>query len=295
MGPVKLCNNIYAYLTNGLTMMSNAGIIEGANCALMFDTFISPSLTQTFLDFYKTQSDAPINYLVLSHAHGDHCYGAHVPNAQTMIAHASIKPYLDIFSKRDINVEQARFPQIDMKGGHITYPDLYLNDGATIDLGTCTVQLLHYGVCHTNHDLVAYIPEEKVAFCGDVLFNGICPVCNLSDLDNYLDGLRALRDLNAEVYVPGHGAIGGVELVDCMIDYVSLLRGAVEKMCGGFSEEESIDIPALRYYLQNWEETYRFFESLEAQVARRSGGTFNTSYDPERTKRLQEKADFYIR
>ena len=66
---------IYTYITSGITMMSNAGIIAGTDAALMFDTFITVGMTKDFISSYREASSVPIRYLVLSHAHGDRVHG----------------------------------------------------------------------------------------------------------------------------------------------------------------------------------------------------------------------------
>ncbi|MEM4912482.1 MAG: MBL fold metallo-hydrolase, partial [Metallosphaera sp.] len=62
---------------------------------------------------------------------------------------------------------------------------------------------------HTTSDVIVYLPDEKVVFCGDLFFSPPCtPFALMGYISGYIRAIEYLISLNAEVYVPGHGEVG---------------------------------------------------------------------------------------
>lgn len=95
------------------------------------------------------------------------------------------------------------FPQAE----HFT-PTRWLNDGDTVSIGQCTLQVLH---CpgHTPGHVVFFDPAERHAYVGDVLFAGSIGRTDFPG-GNHADLLHAIRGklfpLGDDVtFTPGHG------------------------------------------------------------------------------------------
>ena len=56
--------------------------------------------------------------------------------------------------------------------------------------------------------------KESVVACGDLVSVGYHVNYEDAVVENLEDGIRALRELAAQTYVPGHGAPGGVQVLD---------------------------------------------------------------------------------
>jgi glyoxylase-like metal-dependent hydrolase (beta-lactamase superfamily II) len=81
-----------------------------------------------------------------------------------------------------------------------------------LDLGTERIQLLHFGPAHTSGDAVIFFPARKLAFVGDLVFIGRDPLIHRfkgGASTGLIKTLKALLELNADKYVPGHGGIVG--------------------------------------------------------------------------------------
>jgi glyoxylase-like metal-dependent hydrolase (beta-lactamase superfamily II) len=99
----------------------------------------------------------------------------------------------------------------------LTKPDVELKGNAAVFLGGKTFRILHFGRGHTDTDLVVHVPEEKLLVTGDLCWNHfICYIDPLeSDPLNWiaaLDNLLSFQD-KIEYVVPGHGNVGGTELL----------------------------------------------------------------------------------
>ena len=87
-------------------------------------------------------------------------------------------------------------------------PDRWLEQGDTVSVGECVLQVLH---CpgHTPGHVVFYSPEQQLAIVGDVLFAGSIGRTDLprGNHQQLLDSIRErLWPLGDEVtFIPGHG------------------------------------------------------------------------------------------
>jgi glyoxylase-like metal-dependent hydrolase (beta-lactamase superfamily II) len=87
-------------------------------------------------------------------------------------------------------------------------PDRWLNDGDTVQFGEQTLQVL-FCPGHTPGHVVFFHPEQKLAFVGDVLFQGSIGRTDFprGDHATLINAIRSkLWPLGDDVaFVPGHG------------------------------------------------------------------------------------------
>jgi len=85
-------------------------------------------------------------------------------------------------------------------------PDRALADGERIELGGCTLRVIH-APGHASNQLCYLLEDEKLLFTGDHVMQGSTVVINPPDGDMrvYLDSLRRLQDEDIAWFAPGHG------------------------------------------------------------------------------------------
>ena len=71
--------------------------------------------------------------------------------------------------------------------------------------GSREIQLLHLGRAHTGGDVVIYLPQERVVFTGDMMGPGLSYMGD-GHVDEWPVALEALKALDFDVLLPGHGA-----------------------------------------------------------------------------------------
>jgi glyoxylase-like metal-dependent hydrolase (beta-lactamase superfamily II) len=91
-----------------------------------------------------------------------------------------------------------------------------------------------------------YLPEEKVIFCGDLLFSEPCtPFALMGSIFGYIRALDLLEDLDADVYVPGHGPLSGKEAIYKAREYLIFVQEEARKQFDGgvgfYDAAQSID------------------------------------------------------
>ena len=78
---------------------------------------------------------------------------------------------------------------------------------------------------HTTNDSIAWIPERKVLFSGDLLFNGGTPFLMQGSIAGAIRVLtEVVKPLGAETIVPGHGPVAGPPLIDEVLSYLRFVQ-----------------------------------------------------------------------
>lgn len=72
--------------------------------------------------------------------------------------------------------------------------------------GSREIQLLHFGRAHTGGDVVIYLPQEKLAFTGDMMLPGLAYMGD-AHVDEWPETLEGLKGLDFDIWLPGHGPV----------------------------------------------------------------------------------------
>jgi cyclase len=106
----------------------------------------------------------------------------------------------------------------------LTPPTVTFDDRLTVYVDDLRVELLYLGPAHTTSDIVAWIPERKLLFSGDLVFNGGTPFALGGSVGGWLDAMDRLEALGAETIVPGHGPVAGPEVLGQVRRYLEWLQ-----------------------------------------------------------------------
>lgn len=106
--------------------------------------------------------------------------------------------------------------------------------GSRIEVGGLAIDVHHFGAGHTDNDLVAHVASENVIHTGDLVFSGLHPFFDTNGgvtAKGWMNSLAGILELcDAEtVVVPGHGPVGGREIVQKQREYLAALVAAVEE------------------------------------------------------------------
>jgi glyoxylase-like metal-dependent hydrolase (beta-lactamase superfamily II) len=88
---------------------------------------------------------------------------------------------------------------------HLVPASHHVDGSVELDLGERRVRLAHPGRGHTDHDVVAWLPDEQVLFAGDLVEQGAPPDYEDADPVAWPATLDALLALGPATVVPGHG------------------------------------------------------------------------------------------
>jgi cyclase len=218
----RLSGSVYAYIQpDGGWCVSNAGLIVGDDTTVLVDTTATERRTRLLAAEVSKVSPRPPNVLVNTHFHGDHVFGNGVfaPHA-TIVAHELTRVEM---IQAGPGLRQL-WPDVDWGETPIVPPTVTFRDAVTIYAGDTRLEVMHVGPAHTTNDSVIWVPDERILFAGDVLMSGVTPFCLMGSVAGSLQAIQRLRALDPETIVPGHGHVGGKELLDQNESYLLWLQ-----------------------------------------------------------------------
>ncbi|MFE2884206.1 MBL fold metallo-hydrolase [Streptomyces sp. NPDC059272] len=215
-------------------LVPNIGVIGGRDAVLVVETGLGPRNAERVLEFAAEYARGRRIYLTTTHFHPEHAFGAQafageatflVNRAQAEDLKVKGAGYLDMF--RGLGAPVAR----QLEGIVLPEPDLIYDDAYDLELGGRVVQLRATGRAHSKGDQVVRVPDAGVLFTGDLVEAGqfaIFPWFPPYDADvsgtRWIAVMERLAGEGARVVVPGHGDVGGPELLADVRDYLRLLR-----------------------------------------------------------------------
>ncbi len=201
----ELGEGLYAYTTEG---DPNSGVIIGEDGVMVVDATATPVMARGLIERIRSVTDKPIRYVLLTHYHAVRVMGASAFNAQEIIASKGTYELIKERGQQDFESEVNRFPRLFRAVGSVpglTWPSMAFERAVTVWLGERRVEIMHLGRGHTKGDTVAWLPEEKVLFAGDLVEYGATPYAGDAYLADWPQTLERLEALGAEKLVPGRG------------------------------------------------------------------------------------------
>jgi len=201
----KLSDNAYAYTAEG---DPNTGVVIGDDAVMVIDTQATPVMAQDVIRRIRGVTDKPIKYVVMSHYHAVRVLGASAYGAEVIIASQDTRDLIVERGAQDMKSEIERFPRLFRSVETIpglTWPTVTFVGKMSLWLGKLEVQLLQLGRGHTKGDTVAWLPQQKILFSGDLVEYGATPYAGdayFQDWPKTLDNLAALEPV---ALVPGRG------------------------------------------------------------------------------------------
>jgi cyclase len=221
----EVSDGVFAYVQpDGTWWINNTGFLVGPQGVVSIDTCSTERRTRAYQAAIAAVTSAPVRTVVNTHHHGDHTFGNALFGTATIVAHERARAEAIAFGPAR---ELPFWKNPDW--GHLPLepPFLTFTDEIAIHSGDTRVQVRHVGMAaHTTNDVLIWIPERSVLFCGDLVFNGGTPFLLMGSVEGCADVLEnVLRPLRAGTVVPGHGPVfQGDEPVQATLDYLGFVR-----------------------------------------------------------------------
>lgn len=229
----------HAIGTGALSVVGNSSVIVNDTDVIVVDDHVSPAAAWVLVEEIKTLTDKPVTTVINTHFHYDHAHGNQIfgPNVQIigheftrrmLLGEATRMPLFQnyvtglpaqvealrtrVSAESDAAARATLQTQLQVAENNLasqkelrpTPPNVTLTTQMTLHRGTREIQIRFLGRGHTAGDVVVYLPNEKVVMTGDFLTAGLS---NMSDgfLDEWVDALDALKTLDFDTVMPGHG------------------------------------------------------------------------------------------
>jgi cyclase len=211
---------------------ANVGLIRTIEGNVVIDTTSRESDMQSFLAAVGV-SPSDVCLVCITHSHNDHTKGI---------------PLFDcpILAHKLTHQRIAKRKSTKSKGQLL--PTEIFEDQRDIKIGDIRLEFIHAGG-HTPDSSVVWLPEIRVLFAGDLIFEGRYPFLATANVPDLMKALKWLLTLAAQVIVPGHGLLCGEKTVAGQLDYIetSWARTA-EHIEQGHSIEETLEDPEYPIY-----------------------------------------------
>ena len=254
---VQLGDGVYSCIHKfGGKSICNVGIVDNGEETIVFDSFLSPDVAKELLEALMEMDLSPLKYVVNSHSHNDHIRGNQTfPNDIKIISTTRTRELIEEWEPLDIAEEKKYAPkrysyydslynsfsgdtlsreyqQILMwrpyyetlLNSHLEIktrlPDTYVDSIQNFDGPNRRIQLISKGAGHTESDLILYLPDDKIIFSGDLIFNKCHPYVPHGSISNWKNWLDYMNSLEVNTIMPGHGEIGAKKLIDDMKNYL---------------------------------------------------------------------------
>ena len=235
-GLLELGDGCYAYLQpDGSWGWSNAGLVMGDGVSLLVDTLFDLRLTAEMLTAMQPVTRvAPICTLVNTHANGDHCYGNELVDGAEVVASAAtahemteVPPaMLAALNSADGEVGalfRHFFGAFEFDGITVRMPTRTFEGRLEVDVAGRVVELIEVGPAHTRGDTIAFVPDARTVYTGDILFIGGTPIVWAGPLANWVAACDLMLGMDVETVVPGHGPVTDKAGIVAVRDYLAFV------------------------------------------------------------------------
>ncbi len=253
---MRVSEHVYVIPDGRVNLVPNIGIIVGNRATLVVDAGMGPRNGETVLrELAKVSKNADL-YFTTTHFHPEHVTGVQAFPANTRIIRSTVQEeelkqkqpdFIANFSKRTPEIK-ALLQDVKPR-----QPDILFDHELKLDLGGVTARLLWVGPAHTRGDTAIYVEEDKVLFTGDVVVDRFFPIFPDKDASgkNWLGSLNRFEALQPRSVVPGHGEVGGADLIANEQTYLKGVQSRVAALkAQGKSPKEAADLLSAEFRMK---------------------------------------------
>jgi len=300
-------NGIYAAIAkDGSPAFSNAGVIDTGDHILIFDTFNTFRAAVDLRRDVEIVTKRHPNYVILSHAHADHWMGnqvfsddwtilasrlttdamiewatyfkelkkdqgeykANIQATENRLAEAK-DPRLQAHLSWSLAIEQHEYQ--NLKETNLYLPNQSFDSKLDIYGVDALVKIMTLGAGHTDCDTILVLPEDKIAFIGDLGFFGTHPYLGDCTPEKWINTLDDLAASKFRIFIPGHGSVGTkADLLALKAYIITLQAMAAEVVARGGSEDEAA-AQSVPEFAADWDGFGRYERSMRFLYQRLMG------------------------
>jgi glyoxylase-like metal-dependent hydrolase (beta-lactamase superfamily II) len=241
--PHEIAPGVFIFPDKRIPLVPNIGVVVGRETALVVDCGLGPASAEGVLATARRLAPGRRLVLTITHAHPEHGFGAQAFRSDARIWYN--RAQADYLSRAGNRLLEG-FRTAVLPPGHrhllssvelVPPEQTYDGDRATLDLGGRRVEFRTWGTAHSPGDQIVHLPDERIVFGGDMIEERMFPIVPLfpplitadeMDVRRWEVALAEIARMEPRLVVPGHGNIGGPEVVTAVLDYFREVRGLVE-------------------------------------------------------------------
>lgn len=147
----------------------------------------------------------PVKYVIITHDHDDHWLGNSFYKKKGALLIGPRTYEQNVVVGMETRMQRTLGRELYGKT-KIVKLDTVVDDNLTLNLGNKIFEIKQLvQKAHTKGDLIVYLPNEKIIFAGDTVFNGRLTSLRDGSLIGSLEVLEQIDALNPKVVIGGHG------------------------------------------------------------------------------------------
>jgi cyclase len=301
-----LADGVYAAIATEMgAAFSNAGLIDLGDRTLVFDVFDSPRAAEDLLKACLQLTGHSPTAVIISHWHPDHWAGLQVfTGCEILSTPATRKTMLPVVKDMDEEREnpthwQAELDrttaqlaaETDATKRHTlqvsvarlqhtlqalptlepTLPNQTFKGKMTFYGTLRSVELIALGKGHTLSDCILRLPQERVAFIGDLGFFQSQPFMPYGCPPRWVALLKGMTTWDIETFVPGHGPLGDKSDLASIMEYILALEALVAQVVQAGGSVEDALLQTLPAPFDAWQAVgHRFEANVRASFRKQS-------------------------
>ncbi len=208
----RVSDNIHIF-TSDLYAQVTAGAIVTPAGAILVDSLPFPAESREVASFIPRISPPGVKYVILTHYHADHAYGAYLFPEADLVCHHLCRQLLQ--ERGQPALEEARAHEPLLEEVELRLPDVtFEGEEMALQLAGQLVRLI-WAPGHTKDLVMVYVEDEQVLFASDTMM----PVPSIVDgnVRAFRESLAKIRNLEIKNLVQGHGEVVLVGEVDGVV------------------------------------------------------------------------------
>lgn len=247
----------------------NAGFVVTPEGVVVIDSLGSPRLGKRLIATIKSVTSRPIKYLIITHNHPDHSYGAiafrKLPGIK-IIGHEGTLDYLNSENFQNSLAFRNNLIAQDMQGFTGVAPDILIGgkhyNKYSFKLGSKTFAIYNTGQHHSFGDLIVHQVEDRQLWISDLAFNNRSTFMGDGHSAQVLAGIDWVRQQFPDIrlMIPGHGSAQSAPfpMLDRTYQYVKRLR---DEMKTAIASGQDLADSVRRSDFEDWHNTPLYFEN----------------------------------
>jgi len=212
---------------------ANVSCISTARGLVYVESPFLPKDGKAWAELTKKKTGKDAAYVINTDHHYDHIMG-NIFLTENVICHSTAARGMGYLRDKRVlkDVIRNAFPDVlpryesDIDNLRISVPHITFDSKLTLDMGDATIMLEFVGG-HSPATIMIYLAEEKVLFTGDNV-EGQFPYFGQAHFGKWKVALKKMLSLDIDVVVPGHGPVGGKEMVETYLTFFQELEAEVK-------------------------------------------------------------------
>lgn len=224
----EVSDGVFAYVQpDGSWWINNTGFLVGRRGVVSVDACSTERRTRAYLAAIAQVTSQPVRTLVNTHHHGDHTFGNYLFPGATIVGHDKVRQAVLAWGMP----RSAPFwTEVDWGAVELAPPFLTYEDSVALYVDDLRCEVRYIGTpAHTTNDSVVWVPDRRLLFSGDLVFNGGTPFLVQGSISGGLVALDRLTELGATTIVPGHGEVCGPEVIGRVAAYLRFVQDVARR------------------------------------------------------------------